>query len=177
MATFDLKKQLTIHDRGLLQQLLGSEPSMNAVEWDALPKGDIAPLISAWEAESHTGRPGDERRPSGTFPGSRPAHRAAQLPAESSEPTPAPFANFALPGADGRGKETEKQTNESFLRAGRKPEGHANKTHLPAGVPRTEIAGVLRLGPSRDTGSSNVSRDCRVITLRVGIADSSIRPR
>lgn len=50
MATFDLKKQLTIHDRGLLQQLLGSEPSMNAVEWDTLPKSDIAPLISAWEA-------------------------------------------------------------------------------------------------------------------------------
>lgn len=50
MATFDLKKQLTIHDRGLLQQLLGSEPSMDAVEWDTLPKSDIAPLISAWEA-------------------------------------------------------------------------------------------------------------------------------
>lgn len=53
MATFDLKKQLTIHDRGLLRQLLGSEPSMNAVEWDTLPKSDIAPLISAWEANPY----------------------------------------------------------------------------------------------------------------------------
>jgi hypothetical protein len=50
MATFDLKKQLTIHDRGLLRQLLGNEPSMQAIEWDAIPRNNIAPLIAAWEA-------------------------------------------------------------------------------------------------------------------------------
>jgi hypothetical protein len=49
MATFDLKKQLTIHDRGLLRQLLGNEPSMHAIEWDAIPRNNIAPLIAAWE--------------------------------------------------------------------------------------------------------------------------------
>jgi hypothetical protein len=50
MATFDLKKQLTIHDRGLLRQLLGGEPSMQAIDWDAMPRNNIAPLTAAWEA-------------------------------------------------------------------------------------------------------------------------------
>ena len=49
MATFDLKKQLTIHDRGLLRQLLGKEPSMQGIEWGAMPRNNIEPLITAWE--------------------------------------------------------------------------------------------------------------------------------
>ena len=49
MATFDLKKQLTIHDRGLLRQLLGKEPSMQGIDWGAMPRNKIDPLIAAWE--------------------------------------------------------------------------------------------------------------------------------
>lgn len=49
MATFDLKKQLTIHDRGLLRQLLGKEPSMQGIDWGAMPRNNIDPLIAAWE--------------------------------------------------------------------------------------------------------------------------------
>lgn len=49
MATFDLKKQLTIHDRSLLQELLGQEPTMQDIDWGSIPKNNIEAIATAWE--------------------------------------------------------------------------------------------------------------------------------
>lgn len=49
MAAFDLKRQLKIHDRALLRQLLGHEPSMVNLDWHAIPKNDIEPISRGWE--------------------------------------------------------------------------------------------------------------------------------
>lgn len=49
MATFDLKKQLKIHDRVLLRELFGNEPPMSGVDWQATPKSGTEQIASAWE--------------------------------------------------------------------------------------------------------------------------------
>ena len=49
MAAFDLKRQLKIHDRELLRQLLGKEPSMRVLDWLGIPKSDIEPIARGWE--------------------------------------------------------------------------------------------------------------------------------
>jgi hypothetical protein len=49
MATFDLKRQLKIHDRALLKELFSNEPPMSGVDWQATPTSDIEPIAFAWE--------------------------------------------------------------------------------------------------------------------------------
>lgn len=49
MATFDLKKQLKIHDRALLKELFCNEPPMSGVDWQATPKSGTEQIALAWE--------------------------------------------------------------------------------------------------------------------------------
>lgn len=48
--TFDLRKQLKLHDNGLLHQLFAEEPAMEEVAWDALGAHNVEPIVTAWEA-------------------------------------------------------------------------------------------------------------------------------
>jgi len=47
--TFDLRKQLKLHDNGLLQQLFVEEPAMADVPWDSLGAHNVEPIVAAWE--------------------------------------------------------------------------------------------------------------------------------
>jgi hypothetical protein len=49
MPMFDLKRQLKIHDRILLRELLGREKSMRRIDWQAIPLNDIEPISIGWE--------------------------------------------------------------------------------------------------------------------------------
>lgn len=48
--TFDLRKQLKLHDNGLLHQLFADEPAMEDVAWDSLGAHNVEPIVTAWEA-------------------------------------------------------------------------------------------------------------------------------
>lgn len=47
---FDLRKQLKLHDNGLLRRLFADQKEMEGVDWDALKKYDVEPIAAAWEA-------------------------------------------------------------------------------------------------------------------------------
>ena len=46
--TFDLRKQLKLHDNGLLHQLFAEEPAMEEVAWDSLGAHNFEPIVTAW---------------------------------------------------------------------------------------------------------------------------------
>lgn len=53
---FDLRKQLKLHDKNLLQRLFAGQEEMASVPWDSLRPRDDEPLVTAWEAMSEGNR-------------------------------------------------------------------------------------------------------------------------
>ncbi|HBJ38776.1 MAG TPA: hypothetical protein DDZ51_29300 [Planctomycetaceae bacterium] len=47
--TFDLRKQLKLHDNALLRRLFAKQDVMAAVSWDELQQRDVEPIATAWE--------------------------------------------------------------------------------------------------------------------------------
>ncbi|HBJ33929.1 MAG TPA: hypothetical protein DDZ51_04015, partial [Planctomycetaceae bacterium] len=48
--TFDLRKQLKLHDKQLLAKLFDRCGLSLAIPWDQLTPGEFAPITSAWES-------------------------------------------------------------------------------------------------------------------------------
>ncbi len=46
---FDLRKQLKLHDNGLLRRLFAEQEAMKDIAWDALGRRDMEPIVAAWE--------------------------------------------------------------------------------------------------------------------------------
>lgn len=53
---FDLRKQLKLHDNGLLRRLFTDQGAMEGVPWDSLTPHEVEPIVAEWEAM------GDARR-------------------------------------------------------------------------------------------------------------------
>ena len=49
---FDLRKQLKLHDNGLLQRLFAHQEETASVPWGTLRPHDIEPIVAAWETMS-----------------------------------------------------------------------------------------------------------------------------
>jgi hypothetical protein len=48
--SFDLRKQLKLHDNGLLRRLFADQREMECVDWSSLRKHEVEPIAAAWEA-------------------------------------------------------------------------------------------------------------------------------
>lgn len=48
--TFDLRKQLKLHDNGLLRRLFAEQEAMVDIPWDTLRPHDVEPIVTAWES-------------------------------------------------------------------------------------------------------------------------------
>jgi len=46
---FDLRRQLRLHDKGLLRRLFAEHEELLEFRWDALKPHDVEPLVAAWE--------------------------------------------------------------------------------------------------------------------------------
>ncbi len=53
---FDLRKQLKLHDNGLLQRLFAEQGEMLDFPWDSLKPHDVGPIVEKWEAMPETTR-------------------------------------------------------------------------------------------------------------------------
>lgn len=53
---FDLRKQLKLHDKGLLRRMFTDQGEMTSVPWDTLRPQEVEPIVAEWEAM------GDARR-------------------------------------------------------------------------------------------------------------------
>jgi len=47
---FDLRKQLKLHDNGLLRRLFTEQGAMTGVPWDTLRPHEVEPIVTEWEA-------------------------------------------------------------------------------------------------------------------------------
>lgn len=47
--TFDLRKQLKLHDKSVLRRLFAGQEVMDVVSWDTLRPHEVEPIVSAWE--------------------------------------------------------------------------------------------------------------------------------
>lgn len=47
---FDLRKQLKLHDNGLLRRLFTDQGAMTGLPWDELRSHEVEPLVTEWEA-------------------------------------------------------------------------------------------------------------------------------
>jgi len=53
---FDLKKQLRLHDKGLLRRLFAEHGLLGDVPWDELSSRRIEPLIARWHGVGESAR-------------------------------------------------------------------------------------------------------------------------